>query len=107
PEVGIPDQVVGQDLASVPEPRLYHSTSLVLPDGRVVVGGGGSLPGTIDHRNLEYFSPPYLFKGPRPTISSAPDQVDYGQTLTIRTPPPPHTPTLSLIPTTPASHTPH
>jgi galactose oxidase-like protein len=78
-----PDTNVWRGLASVHEPRLYHSTSLVLPDGRVVVGGGGSLTGTIDHRNLEFFSPPYLFKGPRPTITSAPSQVDYRQSLVI------------------------
>jgi len=104
-EVWNPDTNVWQDLASVHEPRLYHSTSLVLPDGRVVVGGGGSLPGTIDHRNLEYFSPPYLFKGPRPTISSAPAQLDYGQTLTIRTASAANIRKVSLIRTAAVTHT--
>jgi len=85
-EVWNPDTNGWTGLAAVHEPRLYHSTSLLLPDGRVVVGGGGSLPGTLDHRNLEFFSPPYLFRGPRPAISSAPAAVDYGQTFTIGTP---------------------
>ena len=35
---------------------------------------------------LEVFSPPYLFKGPRPTITAAPNQATYGQTVTIGTP---------------------
>ena len=32
---------------------------------------------------LEVFSPPYLFKGPRPAITSAPEQCTYGQTIQI------------------------
>ena len=38
--------------------------------------------------NAEVFSPPYLFQGPRPVISSAPASVRYGQTVTIGTPSP-------------------
>jgi Domain of unknown function (DUF1929) len=32
------------------------------------------------------FSPPYLFKGPRPVIATAPEEWGYGQTVTIATP---------------------
>ena len=39
-----------------------------------------------DQRNHEIFSPPYLFKGARPTISNAPTSVGYGQTFTVATP---------------------
>jgi len=35
---------------------------------------------------MEVFSPPYLFKGARPTISSAPASVGYGQTFFVGTP---------------------
>jgi hypothetical protein len=35
---------------------------------------------------LEVFSPPYLFKGPRPVISAAPDQCTYGQSIQIKSP---------------------
>ena len=39
-----------------------------------------------DHsQNAEVFSPPYLFKGARPTISSAPASVAYGQTFFVAT----------------------
>ncbi len=85
-EVWSPSGNTWTALAAVHEARLYHSTSLVLPDGRVVVGGGGSLPGTGDHRNLEFYSPPYLFKGPRPSIVSAPTQVNYGQAFSVGSP---------------------
>jgi len=78
-EVWNPDTNTWTTLAAVHEPRLYHSTSALLPDGRVVVGGGGSLPPNVDHRNVEYFSPPYLFKGARPRITAAPPRSGTGR----------------------------
>ncbi len=60
--------------------RGYHSNALLLPDGRVLsMGGEGTL-------NVELFSPPYLVKGPRLTITEAPSSVRYGETFTVRTP---------------------
>ncbi|CAA9891409.1 putative Galactose oxidase [Candidatus Methylobacter favarea] len=61
-------------------PRVYHSTALLLPDGRVLSTGGNGYPDT------EIFSPPYLFKGARPTITSAPPSVSYGQSFFIKSP---------------------
>jgi hypothetical protein len=46
-------------------------------------GSGESL--RPDELNYEIFSPPYLFKGHRPTISSAPATVGYGQTFSVST----------------------
>src|SRR6185295_2017115 len=58
-----------------------------LPDGRVLVGGGGHPdPATGAQYNFEIYSPPYLFKGTRPTISKAPAVVGYGQPFFIQTP---------------------
>jgi hypothetical protein len=70
-----------------------------------VVGGGGSLPRTLDHRNLEFFSPPYLFKGPRPEITSAPTTVEYGQQITIGTPAAASIRKLSLVRMASVTHT--
>src|SRR5438552_3519687 len=38
------------------------------------------------HPEVEVFSPPYLFAGARPMISSAPAGVGYGQTFSVQTP---------------------
>jgi fibronectin type 3 domain-containing protein len=69
--------------------RLYHSEALLLPDGRVAVMGGGrfddvTLP--TDQFSAQIFSPPYLFKGARPTITSAPSTISYGQVFSVQTP---------------------
>src|SRR5262249_47262267 len=39
-----------------------------------------------DQLNYEIYSPPYLFKGARPTITSAPAALQYGQPFTVQTP---------------------
>jgi galactose oxidase-like protein/uncharacterized protein DUF1573/Kelch motif protein len=67
-------------LASQTGYRGYHSVALLLPDGTVLAAGGD--------RNLssaQIFSPPYLFNGPRPVISSATTGVGYGSTFTVGT----------------------
>jgi hypothetical protein len=71
------------------KPRLYHSTALLLPDARVWVAGGGRFDGVnepTDQLSAEIYSPPYLFKGTRPAITSAPVQIGYGGTMTVQTP---------------------
>jgi len=72
-------------LASNAVTRTYHGTSILLPDARVLHAGSGSR-NTPNELNAELFSPPYLFKGPQPTISSAPPELRYGAPFTIETP---------------------
>jgi hypothetical protein len=73
-------------LASNAITRGYHGTSLLLPDGRVLNAGSGDGAGAPDEHNAELFSPPYLFRGARPTISSAPSEVRYGEQFRLLTP---------------------
>jgi hypothetical protein len=75
-------------------PRVYHATAALLPDARVLVAGHDGLlnnfeaePGrplnTASRYELELYSPPYLFRGPRPAVVSAPATVAYGSVFTI------------------------
>ena len=80
-------------LASNAIDRVYHSVSLLLPDGTVLHGASGdaNIPRTPDpyprQANHEIFRPPYLFKGARPTITGlSQTTVGYGQTFTVTTP---------------------
>jgi len=70
-------------LASNAVNRVYHATSLLLPDGRVLHSGSGDAAGQPDQRTAELFSPPYLFNGARPRVSSAPSSVGYGQSFSV------------------------
>jgi galactose oxidase len=74
--------------------RGYHSTALLLPDGRVLVTGGdhdygGAIPG--QNTNAEIYTPKYLFAqdgspAVRPTVTAAPDVAELGDTIFVETP---------------------
>lgn len=123
PELWNPDTGVWTEMAASPArdgypngiPRSYHSMALLLPDGRVLVGGGGlpaaggeTVPktggGTVNcttsnassnidcrtfgHRDVEFFSPPYLFTSSgalaaRPRTTAVPSSIIYGQSFNI------------------------
>jgi Domain of unknown function (DUF1929) len=74
------------------EDRGYHSTALLMPDGRVWSAGDEKHPlepdgGWALTDTAEIYSPPYLFKGTRPTIVRAPSQVHWGDAFTVVTDP--------------------
>lgn len=93
-------------LATASKPRLYHSTALLMPDGRVLIAGSDQQTnvnkpdfpslaiGTVEYNRhvagayeyeLEVFSPPYLFKDiPRPALESVPDQIDYSERFEVQ-----------------------
>jgi Domain of unknown function (DUF1929)/Kelch motif len=89
PELWFPGTGQWKTMASATIKRLYHSNAILLPDARVLVAGGGrpkATNGGADNENCEIFEPPYLFMGPRPTITAATARVGYNGTLVIQTP---------------------
>jgi hypothetical protein len=86
-ELWSPQTQTWTTMASMHTPREYHSTALLLPDGRVLQSGMGADFGNVpDEMSAEFYSPSYLFKGTRPTISQAPAQISYAQNFFVGTP---------------------
>jgi galactose oxidase len=58
--------------------RWYHSTAILLQDGRVAACGGNNRP------SGQIFQPPYITSGaPRPEITDAPIYMEWGEGYTI------------------------
>jgi hypothetical protein len=84
-EIWNPTSGAWSTMASMQVRRSYHSTSLLLPDGRILVAGSGR-SGDVNQLNGEIFSPPYLFWGARPTVTLAPATVVVGSQFFVETP---------------------
>ncbi len=78
-EIFDPESGSWSEVASMQRPRVYHSTAILLPDGRVAAAGSGG------EFTVEIYSPPYLFQGARPQISSVPQSVTYGIDFEVST----------------------
>jgi Concanavalin A-like lectin/glucanases superfamily/Domain of unknown function (DUF1929)/Bacterial Ig domain len=93
-------------MSSLAVPRFYHSIALLLPDGRVLIAGGGRFGGTAvdDMLNAEIYSPPYLFKGTLPAITTAPNLVSYNSNFSVATPDATRIATVSLLPLGSVTH---
>lgn len=86
------------EMATSLNPRTYHNTALLLPDGRLLIGGHapintaylfslnleelGLSPNDGRDPSFEIYSPPYVFKD-RPEIQQAPSEVDHGDAIDI------------------------
>jgi hypothetical protein len=104
-EMWSPTTQTWSTMASMHTPREYHGTALLLPDGRVLESGMGADFGNVpDEKSAEFYSPPYLFKGARPTITQAPAQVQYNATFFVGTPDAASIAKVSLIRTGAVTH---
>ena len=74
-----PETGLWSPMDALPSVRDYHSVALLLPSAQVMMAGWNNTA-------IEIFSPPYLFRGPRPVISSAPDLVQHAQTFHVESP---------------------
>ena len=91
-EIWNPTTGAWRDAASTLVPRNYHSIALLLPDGRVLSGGGG-LCGqgcSANHSDMQIYSPAYLFKADgtaatRPAITQAPTTAFHGSSINVTT----------------------
>ena len=92
--------------------RGYHSGSILLPDGRIMVFGNDPLYGDKDNlvkgkfeQRIEIFTPPQLFRGQAPRLNATGGQkVHRGQTLTYQTLDASSIQTARLIPPSSTTH---
>lgn len=69
--------------------RNYHSTALLLPNGKVWVGGGDNDaesgdPAVVGVRRIELYEPPYVAVPNRIVIQAVPSMLAYGQQFDVQ-----------------------
>ncbi len=93
------------------KPRLYHSASILLPDGSVLTGGGGA-PGPVTNLNAELYFPGYLFNpdgsgefAARPAIMTAPSgQLGWAEDFSVEVSPESSVSRVTLVRTGSVTH---
>ncbi len=100
-EIWDPDTGEWTLMAGAQTPRLYHSSALLLPDGRVISAGGGprGFGGALNtYTDAEIFSPPYLFRdSERPVIDGVPEIIYYGSSFEMISEQAPNVDAVNLI----------
>ncbi|CAN5715986.1 hypothetical protein BH10ACT1_BH10ACT1_05690 [soil metagenome] len=81
-EIWNPETKTWRTVAAMSEARMYHSSAVLLPDGRVL-SAGGEAAGRL---HAQIYSPPYLSAGARPTITSAPSTAGWGGSISVTSP---------------------
>ena len=86
PEIWNPNTEEWRLAAQADKPRGYHSSSLLLPDGRVWTAGGECGDDCTDGMTAQVYNPPYLFKqdgsgefATRPVLESVDEQISYAK----------------------------
>jgi len=101
PELYDPETGTWTAMAESARDRTYHNSALLLPDGRVLVGGHSpiwtgygathdAIPGVTANNDkdssFEVWSPPYLFRGARPILAEVQKGIQWGTSFQITTP---------------------
>ncbi|MEM7803015.1 MAG: galactose oxidase-like domain-containing protein, partial [Chloroflexota bacterium] len=103
-EIWDPQTKTWTEVDSIAHPRQYHSSAILMKDGRIFKGGGGPCaglsycddPSSNDPTNdevydAEIYYPPYLYNedgswATRPEITTAPENISHGETFVIQSP---------------------
>jgi Galactose oxidase-like, Early set domain/Lamin Tail Domain/Glyoxal oxidase N-terminus len=75
--------------ADINRHRMYHSTALLLPSGRVALSGHTqhwNPEHPAEDTTVEIYTPDYLLAGPRPRLTSAPARAAYDELLHLTSP---------------------
>lgn len=92
PEIWNPVTGKWRLMAPMAVPRDYHSTALLMTDGRVIAGGGGYHPSNPNdsgtHADTEIYSPAYLFNSSgqlatRPVITASISELNHGDSVLV------------------------
>ncbi len=81
--------------------RMYHSTAVLLADGRVLSAGQDYGQSTY---TAEIYRPAYLYRGARPVIANVPTNLRYGRPFAVATPDAASISRIALISLTTATH---
>ncbi|MBC7995738.1 MAG: DUF1929 domain-containing protein [Rhizobacter sp.] len=91
PELWDPVTETFTPLPPIATPRNYHSVALLMPDGRVMSGGGGLCGGcATNHPNIQILTPHYLLNdngtpATRPVLNTVPTTATHGTTMAVTT----------------------
>ncbi|MEX0604783.1 MAG: galactose oxidase-like domain-containing protein [Marinobacter sp.] len=95
-----PQTGIWTEMAASKRPRTYHNTAILMPDGRVLIGGHapintaylssinledfGFSPNDGRDPSFEIYTPPYAERDDRPEILNAPNSLTVGDTFTVQ-----------------------
>ncbi|MCB0727470.1 MAG: DUF1929 domain-containing protein [Ignavibacteriae bacterium] len=78
---------ISNSLPQMPVARRYHSIGILLPDARILMGGGrvedsGDVEDDTERR-LSIYKPGYLMDGDRPVLINTPSEITYNELFSI------------------------